>query len=574
MARAEKLQQQAEELCGALIRAVSGEAQLRYRGRHLELNGRPFAVRTPHLRTDVEKDDFRSFRGAADGIALRLKHSDPQLHRELMPDDDIGAMIFEMLEQLRVESLVSAAHPGARQNMLHRFHAWTQEFHNSGTTESHVGLLIYSIAQICWSRMTGLPADESTEGLVEPQRMMLAPHIGTYLAGMRRTKADQAAYAENALGIVAVVAGIVDALNSALKGKDEDAEEVKLPENLSNFNLLLDLEDGDADLGTSTPGSRMRCARELAKQLENYQVFSRNYDREVASTALVRKDLLVDLRDRLDKRIAGQGINIPRLARELSLLLAAPRLDGWNFGEEEGYLDGRRLSSLVTSPDNHKLFRQERYQPHSNCQVTFLLDNSGSMREHIESIAMMVDVFARALEQAGAKSEVLGFTTGAWQGGRAYKEWLRKRRPENPGRLAELCHIVYKDAGLPWRQARRGMAALLKPDLFREGIDGEAVLWAAKRMAARPEQRKILIVVSDGCPMESATHQTNSEDFLDNHLKQVASMLELGGDIELYGLGVGLDLGTYYRHHLAMDTSVPLDNGMFREIMQMISRRR
>jgi len=574
MARAEKLQQQAEELCGALIRAVSGEKQLRHRGRHLELNGRPFAVRTPHLRTDVEKDDFRSFRGAADGIALRLKHSDPELHRELMPDDDIGAMIFEMLEQLRVESLVSEGHPGSRQNMIHRFRAWTQEFHHSGTTESHVGLLIYSIAQICWSRMTGLPADESTEGLVEPQRMMLAPHIGTYLAGMRRTSQDQAAYAENALGIVAVVNEIVDNLNNALKKDgDEDQEELKLPENLANFSLLLEPEDGSGE-STPTSGSQIRSARELAEQLESYQVFSRAYDREVESSNLVRKELLQELRERLDKRIAGQGINIPRLARELRRLLAAPRLDGWNFGEEEGYLDGRRLSSLVTSPDNRRLFKQERYQPHSNCQVTFLLDNSGSMREHIESIAMMVDVFARALEQAGAKTEVLGFTTGAWQGGRAFKEWQRKGRPANPGRLAELCHIVYKDANLPWRRSRRGMAALLKPDLFREGIDGEALLWAANRMAARPEQRKILIVLSDGSPMESATHQTNPQDFLDNHLKQVAAMIELGGEIELYGLGVGLDLGTYYRHHLAMDSSAPLDNAMFREVMQMISRRR
>ena len=569
--RVEKLQQQVEELCGASVRAASGEAEFRFRSRRPEIAGKPSGIRAPHLQPDLNSDDFRSFRGAADGISLRLKFSDIDLHRSLTPKSAVGQLIFELMEQLRVESLVSDEYPGMKKNLRHRFEQWCFQFHSSGLTESHVGLLVYTIGQMVWSRLTLNHVMEMTEELIEPQRMMLAPHTGKFMTNIRKASTDQTSYAEQALGIVGVVDELVEAY-TASDGDDDDKEDVDMEELASSFGLIL---YPDAGLeGEQAAGANIVATdfRELMKQLEEYSVYSRDNDREIHASKLVSEDQRLGLRDELDQRIKGQGVNVPRLARDLSQLLSAPRREGWNFGEEDGYLDARRLTRLVTSPEYRQIFRKERYQPHSNCLVTFLMDNSGSMKTHIGSIATLMEIMCRALEQAGASTEILGFTTRAWQGGKTYKQWQRRGKPANPGRLTELEHIVYKDADTPIKRARLDIAAMLKPSLFREGIDGEALLWASNRMAARSEERRILIVLSDGCPMETATNQNNPEDYLDNHLQQVAGMLETRGDIELYALGFGLDLSTYYRHNLALELPERLENGIFKEILQMIAK--
>lgn len=570
--RIEKLQQQVEEICGAIVRAAAGEPQFRFRGRRPEIGGKPSGIRAPHLQPDLSSDDFRSFRGAADGIALRLKLSDIDLHRSLMPQTAVGQLLFELMEQLRVESLVPDCYPGMKGNLQHRFEQWCFQFHSSGLTESHIGLLVYTIGQMFWSRLTLNHVMEITEELIEPQRMMLAPHTGKYMINVRKLSHDQAAYAEQALGIISVVDELVEAYKGD-ESDDDDKSDEDMEELVNSFGLILYPDAGlEGTMGVNGPQVTATDYRELMKQLEKYTVYSSENDRVIHASKLVSEDQRQQHREELDLRIKGQGVNVPRLARDLAAILSAPELDGWNFGEESGHLDAKRLTRLVTSPEYRQIFRRERYQPKSNCLVTFLMDNSGSMKTHIASIATLMEIMCRALEQAGASTEILGFTTRAWQGGKTYKQWQRRGKPANPGRLTELEHIVYKDADTPTKRARLDIAAMLKPSLFREGIDGEALLWAAERMSARSEERRILIVLSDGCPMETATNQNNPEDYLDNHLQQVAGMLETRGDIELYALGFGLDLSTYYRHNLALELPERLENGVFKEILQMIAK--
>jgi cobaltochelatase CobT len=281
--------------------------------------------------------------------------------------------------------------------------------------------------------------------------------------------------------------------------------------------------------------------------------------------------LLAEQRERLDRRVAAQGVNVARLARELRALLAEPARDGWDGGQEEGHIDGRRLAQLIASPTERRLFRIEREEPIADCVVSVLIDCSGSMKEHIESVAVLFDVLLRALEQAGVASELLGFTTNAWNGGRAQRDWMRAGRPPHPGRLNEACHMVFKSASTSWRRARPNIGALLKADLFREGIDGEAVEWAMRRLLARDEERKLLIVVSDGSPMDSATQLANDAHYLDHHLKDVVARHEAMG-AEIYGVGVGLDLSPYYSrsHVLNLDTSSA--RVLFGELIAMIAR--
>lgn len=556
-------QQKVEELCAATLRALTGRPALHYRGRRLYADERPLPVHAPHLRVDAGVDAFADCRAAADGIALRLLHSNPSLHARLAPADPVERLVFELLEQLRVETLAPVEMPGMARNLHERFESWSRAFYRSGLTEGSVGILLYTVAQMCWSRLTARPVLHDTEDYIESTRMGLVTALGTSLAAIRRHRRDQAAFAPHALEIARIVGERVRAEQAAAEddadAKDEDAK--------SGFALLLDFDDaGDDGIAAATTGT----SKVFADAALAYRVYTTRFDSELAAGTLVRRALLREYRERLDRRVAEQGVNVPRLARRLAALLARPTRDGWRFGEEEGHIDGRRLAQLISSPAERRVFRQERQVPQADCAVSFLLDCSGSMKTHIEPVAVLLDVLLRALDMVGVTTELLGFTTGAWNGGRAYRDWMSRGRPPRPGRVNEVCHMVFKDAERNWRRARTDIAALFKADLFREGIDGEAVDWACNRLLARGEARRILIVISDGCPSDGATGLANDPFYLDNHLKDVVARREREGAVEILGLGVGLDLSPFYRRSLATDMTQGLENTLFTEIVQLI----
>jgi len=560
-------QERIEELSAAAIRALSDVPDLHYRGRRLYRGRRVLPLFGPHLAPSLERDDAGSFRGAADGIALRLARSDHTLHRALCPTDPVERLLFELLEQLRCEALPPAGMPGVAHNLRHRFEQWSLAFHHSRLTESTRGLLLYTVAQMCRARVTGEPVLEETEDLLESTRAAIGPLLGHDLAALRRCREDQATYAQHALAIARNVADLVRSATEDEGGDDANSEDI----DQAKFSLLMDFDREISDTyGTAVAGRSLV----LEGSPDGYRVFTRAYDREVATTALVRPELLREYRDKLDARIAEQGVHLSRLARELHAVLAVPVRDGWNSGQEEGLIDGRRLAQLISSPTERRLFRTEREQPLADCAVTLLLDCSASMKQHAEPVAMLVDVLARALEQIGVACEILGFTTGTWNGGRAQRDWLRAGRPPHPGRLNENCLMVVKDAASSWRKSRLGVAALMKADLFREGIDGEAVQWAAQRLEAHEANRKILIVFSDGCPMDGATRLANDALYLDHHLQQVAQDIEQRRAIELYGIGVGLDLSPYYSTSHVLDlANIGTGNAVFREIVDLLARR-
>ena len=556
-------QERIEELCAAAIRALSGERDLHFRGRRLHRGRRALPLYAPHLNPSLDTDDFGSFRGMADGFGLRLANSHAKLHARLCPADPIERMVFELLEQFRCEALVPSGMKGVRRNLHHRFEAWSLAFHHAGGTDSARGLLLYTVAQVCRARITGEPVVEATEDLLEATRAGIGPLIGSALAGLKRERANQAAYAPHALAIAQKVGAM---LRSAEEESTDD--EPDLDDAWAAFALLLDNgEEIDAGVATAVSGRSLV----LDGAADGYRVFTTAYDREVAAATLVRAELLRDYRERLDQRIASLGVNIAHLARDLKALLAVPARDGWDSGQEEGHIDGRRLAQLVASPTERRLFRTERNEARADCLMTILIDCSGSMKEHIESVAVLVDVLVRALEQAGVASEVLGFTTNAWNGGRAQRDWVRGGRPAHPGRLNEVCHMVFKDAATTWRRARPAIAALLCADLFREGIDGEALAWAMRRADTRDEERRLLLVLSDGSPMDSATNLANDAHYLDHHLKDQVARFEARG-AEIYGVGVGLDLSPYYSRSHVLDLSGSVGSALFRELIAMLGR--
>ena len=567
-ASATRHQQRIDDLCAASIRALSGQAGLHFRGRRLFRGDKALPPFAPHLSPKPEVDDFHSFRGAADAMALRLRLADADLHKSLRPTEPMERMVFEMLEQFRVEALAPTDMPGMVHNLRHRFEAWSMAFYNSGLTETSKGMLLYTVAQITRSRVTAQPVIEATEDAIESTRMSIVRSLGHGLAGLRRHRFDQAAFANHALSIAHLVAGMLAAydLEEVASADDSDTEPDDKP---LDFNLWMDFDGEDGDEGFTTASAGR--SRTLTESGGVYRIFTDAFDTEVHAATLVRSAVLQEYRERLDRRIEQQGLSVARLARELNAVLATPVRDGWLHGQEEGYIDGRKLSQLITSPSERRLFRLEQYASVADGAVSFLIDCSGSMREHIESVAILVDVMARALDQIGVVTEVLGFTTNAWNGGRAQKAWMRAGRPPHPGRLNEVAHLVFKDSDTSWRRARPAMGTLLKSDLFREGVDGEAVTWAAQRLLHRHDGRRLLMVFSDGSPTDGATTLANDAHYLDHHLCHVVAELQAQGEVEIYGVGVGLDLSPYYRNNRALDLSHSVTQAVLREIVSMLA---
>ncbi|WEM44194.1 aerobic cobaltochelatase CobT subunit (plasmid) [Photobacterium sp. DA100] len=570
--------QKNQQLQEASARALSEEPKLHYRGESLYVDNEFIPVYAAHLRNASVSNNhsITEKRGKIDAISLRLRYSDYQLHKQLYsqlgPDEPITRLLLEALEQLRCESYLGDDHirktlPGVCANVEHNFAEWSRQFYQSGLADTHIGMLLFTVVQVVRSRLHTQAIDASFEDFIEATRAGIVPIIGEDLAGLRRHRRNQHAYALHAISLGSIISEMIESEQNQADPTDES----RVDQAKSVLSFLLNFDQGEEiPIATAQSGQ----SKAFNENHNTYRVFTTHYDREVQASKLVRKALLVTLREELDERIQQQGINIKQLSRQLSALLSSPQRDGWIYGEEEGYIDGRRLSQLVSSPNENRIFGHEYYHPIPNSIVSFLIDCSGSMREHINHIAILIDTMVKALGLTGIRSEVLGFTTNSWNGGKAYSDWLRQRKPAYPGRLNENCHLIFKPAESHWRHTRKDIAALLKADLFKEGIDGEAVLWACKRLIQRQEPRKLLFVISDGCPMDTTTNLANDKFYLDNHLKQVIAQYQANREVEIIGLGVGLDLSPYYRQSLALDFAESSIQHNINEIIALLSKSR
>ena len=544
-----------EELCAAAIRALSDEPRVHFRGGWLHRDDLLLPMFAPHLHPG-EGSDFGSSRGAADGMALRLIHSDEVVHRRLRPEGAVERLVFEMLEQFRVESLADPGLRGVVANLEDRHLSWSREVLSSGLAETTRGQTIFTLAQICRSRVMREPVAEEVEDLIESTRASLVPLLRSHLSALHRTRTTQERYAEHALAIAATVGSLLRRHHEEPDG----AGRALLP-------LFLDPGGDPAEYAGAGPAE---ATQPSAAGRGAYRVFTRAYDQEDAAVSRVRPALLAKYREDLDRRIADDRIPVHHLARRLRSLYEEG-IDGWDGGQESGIIDGRRLTQLISSPTEHRLFQLPRTEPVADFLIGVLIDCSGSMKQHIESVAVLVDVLARAVDIIGGRSEVFGFTTGAWNGGRALRDWSRSGRPTQPGRLNERLHLVFKDADTSWRRSRAGIAALLKQDLFREGLDGEAVDWACRRLEQQQARRSILLVISDGAPMDSATGLHNDAEYLDRHLVETVRLHERRRRVQIVGLGVGLDLSRYYRRSHAMDLSQGVGILVLNEIVDTIA---
>ena len=551
---------QLERHGAAAIRAVSASIDAEYRATRLRVDGQPVPYASPYLSVNFAHITLPRSRGVADSLAARLTHSDPQLHQSLNPENALAKVLFDILEQIRCEALVPEHLSGMRGNLDIAFQEWCQEARNGGMVESSIGILLYTVIHMVRARLINNTDDEEVAGLIEATRANIAPLIGKPFYQLAKCREQQALFAPHALEIAQTIAELAGSELS------DDAEvEAALERNSVILGPDWDSQDFDAADGAGGIGGGAAVTQqEGLDSAGDYHIFSTEFDTQVSGNSLYRAGQLETLRAELDRQIAGQAVSVTRLALRLQKLFAAPEIDGWLFGQDEGVLDGRRLSQLVSNPAYGQVFRKDRWQPVNDTVVSFLIDNSGSMKaQRYEAVAVLVDTFARALELAGAKSEILGFTTGDWNGGQVMKAWRASGMPADPGRLNQTMHVVYKDADTSWKRARPSIAAMLKTLHFREGVDGEALIWAYRRLLQRQERRRVLVVISDGAPLDAATHNANREGFLQDHLHSVSDFLHRQSEIELGAIGIDLDLSDQYRNSINLNLEGTLNTRVY-----------
>ena len=554
----------------AVIRALGRTPSADYRAQQLRVNDVGVGIATPYLLADPSQDDAPDdvvSRGVVDAIAVRLRHSDGDLFAEHEPEDVVARIIFDMLEQLRCESLVPDALAGTRNNIERAFRAWCLRERLSSTA---IGILIFTVMHMVRARLIAPIHDELIEDRIESTRALISPIIGVALKGLREHREDQTAYVVPALSIAEAIAEMV--LDSSADLVEQTAQ--------TTAALFIPPEWGEDDSadgeqwiqGVETVAKPSD--REALETIGGYRVFTTTHDVELRGGDLYSAERLRELRVTLDEQIAAQSVSAFTLARRVQRLFVGFAEDGWRSGEEEGFLDPARLGQVVANPGNHNVFRKQRLSPIAPAVVSFLIDNSGSMkRQRHQSVTVLVDTLARALDLAGATSEILGFTTNAWNGGEALREWRRAGEPGSPGRLAERSHIIYKDADTPWKRSRHGVAAMMRAQHFREGIDGEAIVWAYERLLARPEPRKVLVVFSDGAPMEAATINANGESFLESHLQLVVQQIERAGVVQIGAATVDQSVEMIYSNTVGIDLTGTLSLSEYQIIEKLFARR-
>ena len=557
-----RAQREADELVAGVARALSGNALIYLTSHRLYIDEQALQTGATHFDT---LSNNAMARACADAGAAHLIGGTARRFSSQTPDPlmVVAHLVYSVLCQFRDEYELGKRLPGAALNLAKAYDYWVLQFRASLITETQTGLLLFTVIGVARSLVNGQEiAEEDTEIMETTRAKVISPNWGQHFLRLRRSRDDAQAFADVAWALSAAVAAWLEVEAQTLP---PGARCTSKRAAALLAVLLRPIEKPFVDLQQIDLGDGKTVVAGHAK----YRVFTTQFDQERTGLELVRPALLPGYRAQIDAWLLDAPVNVSALVQRVRRQWAVPVRSGWELETESGHISAERLSMLVTSPQERNVFKQERYQLEVSAAVTLLLDCSGSMRNHLSRVVPMVEVLVRVLERAGVQTEVLGYTTASWNGGKASKAWDRAGRPSQPGRVAERLHIVFKSADQNRRAASLSMAALLKPDLYREGVDAEAVTWAVDRLMARTAQQRLVMVVSDGSPMETATQRANSEFYLDHHLRDVLRHTARAGQVAVMGVGVGLDLSVYYRHCLGWSDSHAVQTQSLTELLKV-----
>ena len=588
---------------------LSGTARSIARDAEVEVN---FTADAPHLAGKAIKvptpsrtlpaDQVALARGFADANALKLRYHSTKIHGASAPGEAVARAVFDAVEQARVEAIGSRAMEGVRANLNHALDMRLKSDAIRRARSADEVPLSTALALKVRERLTGQAIPKDVAAGVAMVDQWIEDKAGHDLDALALAIDDQRAFQklttamlEHLQLIDADVPPDLDEPDAQDEGEDqedqsEDGDSGQDESGDSDVNAEARAEDqggdteegeteysdefeADSDAGADDMGEEgmmpVRPNRPMSDLPPgfDYKAYTLKHDEVVSPDELCDEDELVRLRGFLDQQLVSLQGAVTKLANRLQRRLMAQQSRSWDFDQDEGMLDAARLARVIIDPTRSLTYKIERDTEFRDTVVTLLIDNSGSMRGRPISIAAIsADIMARTLERCGVKTEILGFTTRAWKGGQAREEWLAAGRPPMPGRLNDLRHIVYKKADDPWRRARKNLGLMMREGLLKENIDGEALLWAHSRLIARPEERRILMVISDGAPVDDSTLSVNSGTYLERHLRQVIDWIENRSPVQLVAIGIGHDVTRYYKRAVTIMDAEQLGGTMVEQL--------
>ncbi|MFC7500355.1 cobaltochelatase subunit CobT [Enterovirga sp. GCM10030262] len=562
------------------------------------------SVKVPMPGRTLPEREVAETRGFADAAALRMRHHDPALHARNAPADETARAVFAAAEQARVEALGARAMEGVRANLARATEMRMRTDPITRARNRDEVPLSTAISLMVRERLTGEPPPEIAREGLKLISDWIEEKAGSDLDALGLALDDQATFASLATKLLRdleLVEGEQDLDHAPEEGdegegddqdegeSDEDGDDDDGGEGEADMRVEQgesgdeesesdwseeDMAESDEGLGEEgeegmLPIRPNRPLSDLSPQFD-YRIFTSRFDEVVEATELCDEEELGRLRSYLDQQLVHLQGAVTRLANRLQRRLMAQQSRSWDFDQEEGLLDSARLARVIVNPAHSLSYKIEKETEFRDTIVTLLIDNSGSMRGRPISIAAIsADILARTLERCGVKVEILGFTTRAWKGGQARERWLADGRPPHPGRLNDLRHIVYKKADEPWRRARKNLGLMMREGLLKENIDGEALLWAHNRLIGRVEERRILMVISDGAPVDDSTLSVNSGTYLERHLRQVIAWIENRSSVELVAIGIGHDVTRYYQKAVTIMDAEQLGGTMVEQLADL-----
>jgi cobaltochelatase CobT len=540
--------------------------------------GQGGAVRLPLPPAKLTKENVVRLRGSADASAMRLRHHSEPVHQRRMPHGKDAIDAYNAMEQARVEVLGAKAYKGVASNLGK---ALEQRLALEGYQMARASVQIQmpdALKVMIHSRCHGVELGEAGEHVLQIANREYGDALEPYIARLAETLEDQRAFSD-------ILREMIEVLDLETDDGGRDLDEDESPDIDEESDSTSEADEGesegedesDPDSGDIQPAETdedmsvpfaMDSAEEpgndgdqpkpesghnSSRADDRYRVFCTEFDQIEDAANLCDPEELSRLRTQLDRQLAHMQGVVSRLANRLQRKLMAQQVRSWEFDLEEGLLDTSRLARIVANPLHSLSFKREKEMEFRDTIVSLLIDNSGSMRGRpITIAAMTADILARTLERCGVKVEILGFTTSQWKGGQSRKQWVDSGKPSQPGRLNDLRHIIYKGADTPWRRARRNLGLMLREGILKENIDGEALAWAHSRLAARPEARRILMVISDGAPVDDSTLSVNPGNYLEKHLRDVIRFIETRSNVQLLAIGIGHDVTRYYRRAVTL----------------------
>ncbi len=579
------------------------ELSIKYAAGNSELAGKTAIL--PQISRKMEESSIMVARGTADSLAMQLKHHDYQIDTKYAPEGEMALKGFNAMERARCDSIGAILFPGTARNIDAKIECNSTKSDPESTLSQEQAPIEEAASYLVHSLATERTLPESAKAVLAVWQKFFDAEAKSNFLNIKDCIRDQKTFARWTREVIKDL-GYGDQLGSnpdeqssqestdqdpdtgeeqSNESQEQDPEHERTPSQKDQSQHTEEAQDSYASVETidaeqhesleSTQNEHAIDGTTVASMADpHYQIFDSKNDEEVLAEELAEESELIRLRAYLDQQLDQVKGTISRLANKLQRRLQAQQNRAWKFDLEEGLLDAARLARVVTNPTTPLSFKQESDTEFRDTVVTLLIDNSGSMRGRPISIAAIsAEILACTLERCQVKSEILGFTTRAWKGGKSREDWLAQDRPTNPGRLNDLRHVIYKKADVPWRRVRLNLGLMMKEGLLKENIDGEALEWAYKRLIKRQESRQILMVISDGAPVDDSTLSVNPANYLEKHLRDVIAMIEKKEIVELIAIGIGHDVTRYYRNAITITDIDQLAGAMTEQLASLFEKK-